>query len=335
MNNGDPKPDPNEGSDDIFARMAGEEHLLPEQVAKRNLMGHLLEGKITLEQAEARARSHGFALYCPPDPKGYDPLTLDAWPLPMALAWIMWRNFEDVRRHWIEYRAVCHEWKGSQRGIQLEPLTPRMSSFFFLQNDELIQRDEGHAPQVSAGGARHQLWRALRAGKIEMIAIDVSSRSPVIVPKEQFVHLAIPEYADGKAADALLLGDSEAFTQPLLQVEQVMELWPQHANEQGRGHASNPIHGNNSPSPVGHAKDSGTIRQSDRRGRKKNGGPYDALDRKLVEEMQCLRKSGTGRPASRYAAAQQLSPKAQGSSSGDSKARRLERKHSKDYPGVW
>ena len=157
--------------DDDFELWKGEEDLEPAEVARRNLMDRLQRGELSIAAAEARARKLGIPpLNSPPDPSKYDPMSSLNWSAPMVLAWIMWRNADDVRRHWIEWRANFSEWrsfkrssKGKRYSHQLELIVPRISSFWFLQNDELIQRDERNAPRHSAEEARQLLWRALRA----------------------------------------------------------------------------------------------------------------------------------------------------------------------------
>jgi hypothetical protein len=134
-----------------------------------------------------------------------------------------------------------------------------------------------------------------------------------------------PQPVDGSAdhprrwVDVTLMWEQCLVAFPAMELEQV----------------STPVRGripsvsNTSPAP---ATKHGTVKQ---RGRKTGSGQYSVADRPLIDEMEELRKWKTGRPTSRYAAAQILSPRAPGSKNGDSKARRLAGKHEKQYPGEW
>lgn len=67
-----------------------------------------------------------------------------------------------------------------------------------------------------------------------------------------------------------------------------------------------------------------------RRGRRRGSGPYSVTDTPLLKEMHSL-IADKERPRTRYAAALEVSHKAEGSKYGDSIARRLERKYKAQY----
>jgi hypothetical protein len=87
------------------------------------------------------------------------------------------------------------------------------------------------------------------------------------------------------------------------------------------------------PTAVGTTRGIGANLKRGRAGRRELSGPYDENDALLVEEMQTL-MNRPKKPLTRYAAAQEVAGRAEGSTNGDSKARRLERKHKKKYPDL-
>ena len=134
-----------------------------------------------------------------------------------------------------------------------------------------------------------------------------------------------PQPVDGSTDHPRRWADVTLMWEQCLMAFPVMELEQVSAPVRGRI----PSVSNTSPAP---AKKHGTVKQ---RGRKTGSGPYSVADRPLIDEMEQLRACTTGRPTSRYAAAQIVSPRALGSKNGDSKARRLAGKHEKQYPGEW
>jgi hypothetical protein len=66
-------------------------------------------GEITPEQAEAESGGFG-PLATKPDPIDFEPTQMPYWSLPMALAWIAWRDTRQVRDHCAEYRENWLHW---------------------------------------------------------------------------------------------------------------------------------------------------------------------------------------------------------------------------------
>jgi hypothetical protein len=68
-------------------------------------------GEMEPDEAEAKAEREGFGpLATKPDPVEFDPKHMSYWSLPMALAWIAWRNTEQVQEHCADYRNNCQQW---------------------------------------------------------------------------------------------------------------------------------------------------------------------------------------------------------------------------------
>ena len=67
--------------------------------------------KMSPDQAEAWAATFGWKpLAGWADPSGFDPMKEVAWSLPMAAAWIRWRDINEVRRRWSAYIEPSTQW---------------------------------------------------------------------------------------------------------------------------------------------------------------------------------------------------------------------------------
>lgn len=155
------------------------------------------DGEMKPSDAEAEAVRLGCRPLVPvPDPALFDPMLEPLWTLYMALAWIMWRTPDDVRRHWGKWRAASRQWMHNGRGYSQQPLEP--ASFFELRHDALItEKNRGNAPRVSAEDAKSELWRALEAGDLAATGIDARTRERVEIPACEFIDLDLHEDEDG------------------------------------------------------------------------------------------------------------------------------------------
>jgi hypothetical protein len=79
--------------------------------ARDILIDRVRKGTLSPEEAEAEATKQGVGpLATVPDPLEFDPDEMPWWSLPMALAWIAWRNTNSVREHCAEYRENWSHW---------------------------------------------------------------------------------------------------------------------------------------------------------------------------------------------------------------------------------
>jgi hypothetical protein len=140
----------------------------------------------------------------------------------MALAWIMWGTADDVRRHYLNWRAENWQWRGNENGFDLHQLTPQHSSFWYLQIDEVEQKGASNSPRLSATEARDQLWVKLRSGQVTMTALDQDGQAGK-VPNDKFDHL---EVAEVEGQDVLRIGDAVFYRAPRLVSADVRSLWP-------------------------------------------------------------------------------------------------------------
>jgi hypothetical protein len=119
-----------------------------------------------------------------PDPIAFDPLRMSWWSLPMAVAWIAWRDISLVQKHCAEYRKNCTHWvPGSWNvpiddGREFERIDGWMlqhwqrSTVLRLSMSEAFTRSTKGLPaaQMTIAEAERQLWEALEAGKLIGVA---------------------------------------------------------------------------------------------------------------------------------------------------------------------
>jgi hypothetical protein len=75
------------------------------------LLDLVRRGQFPPDEAEREAIRRGIGpLASKPDPFKFDPEGMPWWSLPMALAWIAWRNTDSVREHCAEYSENWSHW---------------------------------------------------------------------------------------------------------------------------------------------------------------------------------------------------------------------------------
>jgi hypothetical protein len=144
-----------------------------------------------------------------------DPMREVWWSIPMALAWIMWGEPEDVRRHWKAWR---------EDGVG-EPLAP--TNLFFLENDDLIQTDAGNPPRVRFAVARSELLRALQEGAITVSGISEESGKRAEVPLLMLADLVLEDDNGDDVLNCYVnLSARRAFSAIRLPRKFVQARWP-------------------------------------------------------------------------------------------------------------
>jgi hypothetical protein len=160
-------------------------------------------GKLTPEEAEREAERLGFGpLARKPDPGKFDPDKMHWWSLPMAVAWIAWRNSSSVREHCAEYAEKCLYWiSGSWNvpvnngtefarvdGYALKTLGQSTVCRLLLAEAYLSSTKSLPLTTImTVGEAEKQLFADLAAGRIVAIAKDAAgnpsiSQARVVVP---------------------------------------------------------------------------------------------------------------------------------------------------------
>jgi hypothetical protein len=193
-------------------------------------------GEITAREAEAEAERRGLGKLasCPPA-EDFDPCKRPAWTLPMALAWIAWRSFDEVREWDSEYRDACLEWRTSTDGPEGRRLQRRDAATVwefecmgYLRVSEL----EGGATERELDvdlpkRTKAALWAALRAGK-GITADGIPGGGPRRpIPAIQWEDLESFERNGGR--DALCFHhapDRVAYERVRITQAQILARWP-------------------------------------------------------------------------------------------------------------
>jgi hypothetical protein len=173
-----------------------------------NLIDQVRRGQITPDEAELEAEKQGFGpLATTPDPIDFDLEGMPWWSLPMALAWIAWRERKRVREHCAEYRNDWLIWvPGSWNvptddgaefaridGHELKAVGP--STACRLEMIETNLKSTGLLPpttRMAVSQAEKQLFATLAAGQIVAVAKDVEGRI-VDVPQREWPYLQLFE----------------------------------------------------------------------------------------------------------------------------------------------
>lgn len=113
-----------------------------------------------------------------PDPADFDPNQEIFWTLPMAIAWIAWRDPAKVRDQWDQYRKACWERAGeeSPRGT-LPPLLRASVAAMSLR-------------ECTKTSFISWLFSACAEGKINAIGNNATGR-PVKIPAHEFSVLTL------------------------------------------------------------------------------------------------------------------------------------------------
>ena len=155
-------------------------------------------GELNPRQAEAEAKRLGLApLSSKPDDSEFDPRKKSRWSLAMALAWIVWRDFEEVRLWDNEFRRKCWDWKPVSRPLpETSEEGPRSLEVWVVAQSEptngvtfelwgYIPLSKGLLPVVEghvSSRAKHEFWEALQDEKLvgEGVPAGGGTRRPIL-----------------------------------------------------------------------------------------------------------------------------------------------------------
>ncbi len=161
-------------------------------------------GEITPREAEAEADRLGAGpLASRPADDEFDPRATSRWSLSMALSWIFWRDFGEVRQRDNAYRMECWNWQPSNvrlpvdggattkvvRGYTVVQLHPT-NSILFEASGAIPLTPCGHLPaNRSPAGARAELWAALADARLVAEGIRASGGPRIDVPAREWTDL--------------------------------------------------------------------------------------------------------------------------------------------------
>ena len=204
------------------------------------LIDRARRGEITPDEAEHEAQRLGFGpLATKPDPGEFDPDQMPWWSLPMAVAWIAWRNSASVREHCAESAEKCIYWiPGSWNvpinngtefahvdGYELkelgQPTVCRLSLVeAYLTSTETLPP----TTQMTVAKAEKQLFVALAAGRIACIAKDVTGKV-VEIPQSEWPDLQLFEEGETDVLKHDALDHTATFSEIKLPRERLKQVW--------------------------------------------------------------------------------------------------------------
>jgi hypothetical protein len=140
----------------------------------RRLLDAVWQGTLSPQEAEDRAAGLGIApLTAEPE---FDIGEIALWTLPMAIAWILWREMRDVAFEHPDHAGGRRVWRidnqpNAPRRYYIGPPDPPSVKRLFTHDAELTT---GHpsTDQRAVYAALAQLWAELSAGRIEGAGLD-------------------------------------------------------------------------------------------------------------------------------------------------------------------
>ena len=168
------------------------------------LLERARNGEITPREAEAEAGRLGLGpLASHPADYEFDPRATSRWSLSMSLAWILWRDFGEVRKWDNAYRAECRNWQASNfpllvdggapievvRRFTVVQLHPTSSVLFELHGAVGLMPRGQLSPSRSPAVAKAELWAALADARLVAEGIPASGSARVDVPAREWTDL--------------------------------------------------------------------------------------------------------------------------------------------------
>lgn len=161
-------------------------------------------GEITPKEAEAEALRLGMKpLAERPAEDAFDPRHKSRWSLSMALAWILWRDYGEVRQWDNDYRAEVWNWQvfnarlpvdggtstKTVRGYAVAQLHPTSSLLFEIHGAVALLTDPGRIAGRTPRMVKNELWAALSDGKLIAEGIPSSGGARIDVPAREWTDL--------------------------------------------------------------------------------------------------------------------------------------------------
>jgi hypothetical protein len=214
--------------------------------ARDILIDRVRRGQLSPEEAETEAAKQGFGpLATVPDPLEFDPDEVPCWSLPMALAWIAWRNTNSVREHCAEY---CENWlhwvPGSWNvptndeaefaridGYELKSVRHSTAGrLLFVEAYLDSARSLPSTRHMTVSKAEKQLFAALAAGRIVAIAKDAAG-NVVDIPQREWPYLQLYEEHECDVLKRGVLDREAAFSEIKLRRDDLKTVWEEYLVE--------------------------------------------------------------------------------------------------------
>lgn len=221
------------------------------------IIGRVERGEITPDEAERAAIRRGCGpLKVEPDPAAFDPMAEARWTLPMALAWIRWREPSQVtewdnryrlqRSGWVPLTLMIRNGDGGGDVISSYTLAQEEAAASCELIRETLMRDAPPTPPSArkrpTAAAEKELWSSLTDGHIEALGSSASDGqiNPKPIPAHEWSRLAVrtavgPCRVDD-SADYLAFEDrpsTPVYVHVDLSREAVVKRWPRTTTEDG------------------------------------------------------------------------------------------------------
>jgi hypothetical protein len=219
-------------------------------VDRREVIRMVEDGELSPAQAERIARQNkwgGFEIK--PAASAFDPSRQPWWTLAMAVAWIVWRDYEYVRKVWSDYRKACWVWRPSSRlsrgilvararsiraGTMIEDDFLKPIAAYYYENPADVSAFDvvaiaSHSSTVRTSGeaALGEVLEKLQDGELSALGIKVSETEYSTIPAIAWTELNHCRAGGGWAAEDIGNKSDKCprYRKVKVQRKNVLELW--------------------------------------------------------------------------------------------------------------
>lgn len=201
-----------------------------------DLIREVAYGRMSPDDAEAEAARLGLQpLASRPDPGKFDPMTEAWWTPPMTVAWIAWRDPQQVLNWYDPYRAECLDWHYTEwrlspdvqvfKGYVLnERQRATLASLFLSEKYDFVTGEKSPGA-IAVNEASSQLQNALKENSLQATGIPNNEEQRIIVPDREWRDL---RWIEDKGRDVARYGylSVAGYSDLAFQRRAVLALWP-------------------------------------------------------------------------------------------------------------
>lgn len=192
--------------------------------------GEIQNGDLQVSDANERLVKLGLpVLHALPALADYKQEVLEKtyWTLPMAVAWIAWRNIDDVVKQFGPYAQHGGYWRDSKgpnqsrMGATWEPAN--VPSLTFIDCHEDAEAAYGNPPLKPVRKSQDDLWSELQSGQLFAVGIE-SGGSHRPIAKERWVSLQPLPFVRGRE---YIGAGHEKISDVEVPAKDVLRIWPE------------------------------------------------------------------------------------------------------------